>query len=100
MADGDGDLGAAIAQAVGRLPNVRMVATVRIGREVGSDRILIALRVGLPPLMPLTEVVHVIARVQLAAARVAPKGAAVFVEPDVAADQATPTETIVIRALE
>jgi hypothetical protein len=100
MADGDDGLGATIARAVGRLANIRSVSTVRVAREVGTDRVVIAVRVGLPPLMPLTDVVNVIAHVQLAAARLAPKGAAVFVEPDVAADQATPTETIVIRALE
>lgn len=100
MADGDGDLGATIAQAVGRLANVRSVVTVRVAREVATDRVLIAVRVGLPPLMALSDVLNVIAHVQLAAARLAPKGASVFVEPDIAADQATPTETIVIRALE
>jgi hypothetical protein len=100
MADGDGDLEGAIAHAVGRLTNVRTVGTVRIGRELGSDRVLIAVRVGLPPLLLLTDVVRVIARVQLAAARLAPKGAAEFDEPDDAADQTTPTETIVIRGIE
>lgn len=90
----------AISQAVGRVRNVRSVSTVRIGQENGSGRVLVAVRVGLPPLLPLGDVVNVIAHVQLAAARIAPKGAAVFVEPDVAHDEATPTETIVIRALE
>jgi hypothetical protein len=100
MAEGDGDLGAAVAKAAGRVRNVRSVAIVRLGHEVGTNRVLVALRVGLPPLLALSEVVSVIAHVQLAVARLVPRGAAVFVEPDVAADQATPTETIVIRALE
>ncbi|MDH2443428.1 hypothetical protein QDR37_05665 [Amnibacterium sp. CER49] len=94
------ELGTAIAQAAGRVRNVRNVGTVRIGRETATERVLVAVRVGLPPLLPFPEVVNAIAHVQLAAARLAPKGAAIFVEPDVAADQATPTETIVIRALE
>jgi len=96
----ESDPAASIAQAAARVRNVRSVATVRIGREDGSGRPLVVLRVGLPPLLPLAEVVNVIAHVQLAAARLAPKGSAVFVEPDVAHDEATPTETIVIRGME
>lgn len=95
-----GDLGDLIAEAAARVRHVRNVGTVRLGTEVDSGRPLVTLRVGLPPGMPLTEVVAVVARVQLAAARLAPRGSAVFVEPDVAADQATPTEAIVIRGAE
>ena len=100
MSNSEVDAAAAIAQAVAKVRNVRTVSTVRLGREDGSGRAIVAVRVGLPPLLALTEVVNVIAHVQLAAARIAPRGAAVFVEPDVAHDEATPTETIVIRALE
>lgn len=100
MSNDEVDAVAAISQAVGKVRNVRAVGAVRIGREDGSGRALVVIRVGLPPLLALTDVVNVIAHVQLAAARIAPKGAGVFVEPDVAHDEATPTETIVIRALE
>ena len=100
MSNIDVDPAAAISQAVGRVRNVRNVSTVRIGREERTGRVLVVIRVGLPPLLELTDVVNVIAHVQLAAARIAPKGAAVFVEPDVAHDEATPTETIVIRGME
>src|SRR5947209_4116499 len=100
MPNNEVDPVAAISQAVARVRNVRNVSTVRIGREDGSGRALVVIRVGLPPLLALPDVVNVIAHVQLAAARIAPKGAALFVEPDIAHDEATPTETIVIRALE
>jgi divalent metal cation (Fe/Co/Zn/Cd) transporter len=90
----------AIAQAVGRVRNVRTVPLVRLAHEDGTERAVVVVRIGLPPLMPLTEVATAIAHVQLTVARLAPAGAAVHVEPDVAADEATPTEAIVIRALE
>lgn len=90
----------AIAQAVGRVRNVRSVPLVRLAHEDGTERAVVVVRVGLPPQLPLGEVVTVIAHVQLTVARLVPQGAAVHVEPDVAADQATPTEAIVIRALE
>jgi hypothetical protein len=89
-----------IAEAVARVRNVHTVPLVRMSHEDGTDRPVVILRVGLPPLMPLTDVVTVIAHVQLTVARLVPAGTAVHVEPDVAADQATPTEAIVIRALE
>lgn len=100
MSSNEVDVATAISQAVATVRNVRAVSTVRVGREDPSGRLLVAIRVGLPPLLALSEVVGVIAHVQLAAARVAPRGAMVFVEPDVAHDEETPTETIVIRALE
>jgi divalent metal cation (Fe/Co/Zn/Cd) transporter len=90
----------AIAQAVGRVKNVRTVPLVRLAHEDDTERAVVVVRVGLPPLLPLSEVATVIAHVQLTVARLAPSGAAVHVEPDVAADEATPTEAIVIRALE
>jgi hypothetical protein len=100
MSNNEVDAAAAIGSAAAKVRNVRAVSTVRIGREDGSGRALVVVRVGLPPLLALTDVVNVIAHVQLAAARIAPKGAAIFVEPDVAHDEATPTETIVIRGME
>jgi hypothetical protein len=90
----------AIVEAVGRVRNVRSVPLVRFAHEDGTERAVVILRVGLPPLLPLTDVVTVIAHVQLTVARLAPQGAVVHVEPDVAVDEATPTEAIVIRALE
>ena len=94
------DVTEGIVLAVGRVKNVRTVPLVRYAHEDATGRPVVVIRVGLPPLLPLTEVVTVIAHVQLTLARLVPQGAAVHVEPDVAADQATPTETIVIRALE
>lgn len=89
-----------IVAAVARVRNVHTVPLVRMAHEDGTERAVVILRVGLPPLLPLTDVVTVIAHVQLTVARLVPLGTAVHVEPDVAADQATPTEAIVIRALE
>ncbi|RIX29928.1 hypothetical protein D1781_00120 [Amnibacterium setariae] len=80
--------------------NVRTVPLVRLAHEDGTERAVVVLRVGLPPALSLTDVVTAIAHVQLTVSRLAPPGAAVHVEPDVAADEATPTEAIVIRALE
>jgi divalent metal cation (Fe/Co/Zn/Cd) transporter len=94
------DTAQSIAQAVARVKNVRTVPLVRLAHEDATERAVVVVRVGLPPLLPLTEVATVIAHVQLTVARLAPAGAAVHVEPDVAADEATPTEAIVIRALE
>ena len=89
-----------IAEAVLRVRNVRTVPLVRLAHEDGTERAVVVLRVGLPPALSLPDVVTAIAHVQLTVARLAPTGAAVHVEPDVAADEATPTEAIVIRALE
>jgi hypothetical protein len=89
-----------IAQAVGRVRNVRTVPLVRLAHEDGTDRPLAVVRVGLPPLLPLHDLMTVIAHVQLTVARLVPAGTAVHVEPSIAADEATPTEAIVIRALE
>lgn len=89
-----------IAEAVGRVVNVRTVPLVRLAHEDGTERAVVIVRVGLPPMLPVTDVVTVIAHVQLTVARLVPTGTAVHVEPAVAADQATPTEAIVIRALE
>lgn len=90
----------AIAEAVATVRNVRTVPLVRFAREDETDRAIVVVKVGLPPLMTLTDVSTVIAHVQLTVSRLVPRGAAIHVEPDVAADQATPTEAIVIRALE
>lgn len=89
-----------IAEAVGRVVNVRSVPLVRLAHEDGTERAVVVVRVGLPPLLTVTDLVTVVAHVQLTVARLVPPGAAVHVEPSVAADQATPTEAIVIRALE
>jgi divalent metal cation (Fe/Co/Zn/Cd) transporter len=96
----DSDAQQAIAQAVGRVRNVHTVPLVRLAHEDGTERAVVVVRVGLPPTLPLAEVVTVIAHVQLTVARLAPPGAAVHVEPDVAVDEATPTEAIVIRGME
>ena len=95
-----GDATEGIVQAVGRVKNVRSVPLVRYAHEDETGRPVVVVRIGLPPLLPLTEVVTAIAHVQLTLARLVPQGAAVHVEPDVAADEETPTEAIVIRALE
>ena len=62
--------------------------------------LLIVARVGLSPSLRLPEVVLVIGEVEYAVRKADERVSAVFVEPDIAADSATPTETIVIRALD
>ena len=95
-----GDATEGIVQAVGRVKHVRSVPLVRYAHEDATGRPVVVVRIGLPPALPLTEVVTAIAHVQLTLARLVPQGAAVHVEPDVAADQATPTEAIVILGME
>ena len=90
---------AAIEDAIARVPDVRSVASVHVASEQ-DGRIVVAARIGLSPALGLQEIVGVIARVQLAVGRLAPSGTAVVIEPDVAADQTTPTEAIVIRGFE
>jgi|tagenome__1003787_1003787.scaffolds.fasta_scaffold19580453_2 divalent metal cation (Fe/Co/Zn/Cd) transporter len=89
----------AIASAIARTSEVRQVSAVHIATEQGG-RLLIAARIGLSPALGLQEVATVIARVQLAVARLVPSGTAILIEPDVAADQTTPTEAIVIRGFD
>lgn len=93
------ELAARIAAAVGRVPDVLTVPAVHLGTEA-DGRALAAVRVGLDPALTLAEIMHVVARTQLATARLLPDRAVVFVEPDVAADRSTPTEAIVIRGAE
>ena len=89
----------AIEAAIARVPDVRSIGVVHVASEA-DGRLVIAARIGLSPALGLQEVVGVIARVQLAVGRIVPPGTAVVVEPDIAADQTTPTEAIVIRGFE
>jgi divalent metal cation (Fe/Co/Zn/Cd) transporter len=89
------DLEAAILD----VPQVRGVSALH-ALDRGDDGLVVVTRVGLSPSMRLPDIVLAIAdvehRVKSADARVK----VVFVEPDIAADAGTPTETIVIRALD
>ena len=89
----------AIASAIARTADVRQVSAVHVATEQGG-RLLVAARIGLSPMLTLQEVASVIARVQLAVGRLVPSGTAILIEPDVAADQTTPTEAIVIRGFD
>jgi divalent metal cation (Fe/Co/Zn/Cd) transporter len=89
----------AIEAALARVPEVRSVGVVHLATD-RDGRLLVAARIGLSPTLGLQEIVAVIARAQLAVGRLAPAGTAVVIEPDVAADQTTPTEAIVIRGFE
>jgi divalent metal cation (Fe/Co/Zn/Cd) transporter len=68
--------------------------------ERADGGIVVVARIGLSPTLRLTEVVYTISEVDSAVRHADPRVQAVFVEPDIAADAATPTETIVIRALD
>jgi divalent metal cation (Fe/Co/Zn/Cd) transporter len=89
----------AIASAIAKAAEVRQVHAVHIATEQ-NGRLLVAARIGLSPSLGLQEVAAVIARVQLAVGRLVPSGTAIVIEPDIAADQATPTEAIVIRGFD
>jgi hypothetical protein len=67
--------------------------------ERADGGIVVVARIGLSPTLRLTEV-YTISEVDSAVRHADPRVQAVFVEPDIAADAATPTETIVIRALD
>jgi divalent metal cation (Fe/Co/Zn/Cd) transporter len=89
----------AIASAIARTADVRQVSAVHVATEQ-DGRLVVAARIGLPPALTLQEVASVIARVQLAVGRLVPSGTAILIEPDIAADQTTPTEAIVIRGFD
>lgn len=88
----------AIEDAVLAVPQVRGVSALQALTRGGST--VIVVRVGLSPTLRLADVVLAIADVEHAVKTADPSVSAVFVEPDIAADSATPTETIVIRALD
>ena len=90
---------AAIDVAIHAVPSVKGMSALH-AYERPDGRTVIITRVGLSPLLKLSEIVYVIGEVELAVRRANDQVAAVFVEPDIAADAATPTETIVIRALD
>jgi divalent metal cation (Fe/Co/Zn/Cd) transporter len=89
----------AIASAIARTSDVRQVSAVHVATQQ-DGRLLVAARIGLSPALGLQEVAAVIARAQLAVGRLVPSGTAIVIEPDVAADQTTPTEAIVIRGFD
>lgn len=89
----------AIASVIAKTADVRQVSAVHVATEP-DGRLLVAARIGLTPALTLLEVASVIARVQLAVGRLVPSGTAILIEPDIAADQTTPTEAIVIRGFD
>ncbi|MCU1437560.1 MAG: hypothetical protein JWP66_647 [Naasia sp.] len=89
---------AAIEEAVLAVPQVRGVSAMRALPD--DEGIILVLRVGLSPSLRLPDIVLAIADVEHAAKTADDTVTAVFVEPDIAADARTPTETIVIRALD
>jgi len=90
---------AAIEAAIQDVSAVRNISALH-ALERPDGALVIVTRVGLSPDLRLTQVVHAISDVEIAVRRAAEQVSAIFVEPDIAADAATPTETIVIRALE
>ena len=88
----------AIEEAVLAVPQVKGVSALHALSRDGST--VIVARVGLSPTLRLADVVLAIADIEHAVKTADPSVGAVFVEPDIAADSRTPTETIVIRALD
>ncbi|MCU1570635.1 MAG: hypothetical protein JWR33_1376 [Naasia sp.] len=88
-----------IKRAVLDVRQVRGVSALEaLTRSDGA--VVIVARVGLSPSLRLAEVVLAVAEVEERVRHTDRSVAAVYVEPDIAADSATPTETIVIRALD
>lgn len=81
------------------VPRVRGVSAL-LALDRGDDGLVVVARVGLSPTLRLADVVLAIAEIEHRVKVADPRVRAVFVEPDIAADAATPTETIVIRALD
>jgi divalent metal cation (Fe/Co/Zn/Cd) transporter len=90
---------AEIERAILDVPQVRGVSALH-ALDRGEDGIVVVTRVGLSPTLRLADVVLAIADVEHKVKTTDPRVTAVFVEPDIAADAGTPTETIVIRALD
>lgn len=88
-----------IKRAVLDVPQVRGVSALEALTRADGATVIVA-RVGLSLLLRLPEVVLTVAEVENRVRSADSRVAAVFVEPDIAADAATPTETIVIRALD
>ena len=89
---------AVIGTAIERVASVRGVSALHAFDRRGEP--VIVARIELSPRLKLTQIVVIISEVDLAVRHADPRVRSVFIEPDVAADAATPTETIVIRALD
>ncbi len=88
-----------IQRAILEVPQVKGVSALH-ALDRGEDGLVVVTRVGLSPTLRLADVVLAIADVEHKVKTTDSRVAAVFVEPDIAADAGTPTETIVIRALD
>lgn len=88
----------AINAAIHDVHSVKGVSALHVVDREG--KLVVITRIGLSPTLRLREIVLIIGEVEFAVRRAAPEVSSVFVEPDIAADSATPTETIVIRALD
>lgn len=93
---GDGSIDSVTTAAAG-VGGVVRVLSVHVGSERGAA--LVGVRIAVAPSSSTRQIAQLLERVRSAINRVVP-GALVFVEPDVAAEQALPTEAIVIRALD
>ncbi len=90
---------AEIERAILEVPQVRGVSALH-ALDRGEEGLVVVTRVGLSPTLRLPDVVLAIADVEHKVKTTDSRVRAVFVEPDIAADSGTPTETIVIRALD
>jgi hypothetical protein len=91
------DAASEISAAAAAVDGVAGVLSLHIGDEAGVP--LIGIRIAVPPAFSTRRIVQTLGRVRSAVGRLAPT-AVVFVEPDIAASEATPTEAIFIRALD
>jgi len=81
------------------LPQVRGVSALHVLTQPDGGLIVIA-RVGLSPLLRLTEIVSVLSEAEDQIRASDSRVRAVVIQPDVAADAGTPTEAIVIRSFD
>lgn len=88
-----------LTEAIEAVEHVRSVTAIDVIDRGDAGTIVVA-RVGLSPVLRLPEIVILIDEISTAVRRAESSVTDVFVEPDIASDSATPTEAIVIRALD
>ncbi len=88
-----------VDEAIHAVEHIRGVSTL-LALEKPDGALVVIARVGLSPILRLPEIVYLISEIDAAVRQADPRITSVFVEPDIAADSTTPTEAIVIRALD
>ena len=96
----------------GRMPDMAAIRTAITGAdqvravpelhafERSDHAVGVVARVGLSPYLRLPEIVQITSEIEARVVAADPSVRGVYIQPEVAADLGTPTESIVIRALD